>query len=288
MRGSLTVLLVFLVCLVVVVLYIFLGRSQVSKLNANLRTQNDALQQQLDKIADKEKALPDLMARLPQWSRQLSMFNQAIPTKIDDNVFFENMTAEAKKRNVRILKLETSVGDPWLGQINDDMAAELENLGINVDAARSVKVAFYSATMVGDFKDILDVFEALKTHNRLYTLAQVTGPATTSMGTSSDVVQQAQTPLTFAGKLYYGMSEKEVSQESLARVFSKAVSGPAARILFDGVRSAAKDLAGSAAQADNKTGDTGDQAGAIDVASRKIAALPPDQVTTGGREGWIR
>lgn len=288
MKGSLTVLLVFLVCLVVVVLYIFLGRSQIAKVNANLRTQNDALQQQLDKIAEKEKELPELMARLPQWSRQLSMFNQAIPTEVDDNVFFAGLAAEAKKRNVQILKLETSVGTPWLGQINDEMATELEALGINVDAARSVKVAFYSSTMVGKFQDILGVFEAMKGYNRLYTLEQVTGPAQTGMGTSSDVIQEAQTPLTFSGKLYYGIGEKEVSQETLASVFSKAVSGPAARTLFNGVKKGAKDLSETTTPDKDKSDATGDQAGAPDVAPRKIAAVPPGCITSGGREGWIR
>jgi len=284
MRGGLTVVLVFLVCLVVVVLYIFLGRSQITRANSALQDQNTGLQVQLDQIRAKEAKLPELMARLPQWSRQLAMFEEAIPTKIDDNVFFSNLTKETEKRNVKILKLETSIGDPWLGQITEDLQASLEELGINVNAARNVRIAFYAATLVGDFKDILDVFESMKSYNRLYTLDMITAPATTTMGTSNEVIKQDQTPLTLSGKMYYGISAEEVSQDTLARVFEKAVSGPAARSIFNGVRNSAKEVP-EPSPADEET-DNG-QASA-EGGRRELAAVPQGYAMPGGQEGWIR
>lgn len=282
MRGGMTVLLVFLICLVVVVLYIFLGRAQIVRGINELREEDAALQSQLSIIREKEEDLPRLMASLPVWSRQLRMFNQAIPSKMNDNVFLADLVSELEAREIKILNLETTQGGPWLGQITEEMEVELESIGINVAAARSIKVAFYSATVVAEFDAVLDAFESMKKYNRLYTLDFVSGPAAAGAGSMAETLDLRQVPMTFSGSLYYGIGEEEVSQETLNRVFNKAISGPAARNIFEGVQGAGRDMLEADLPGDGAESAAG-QSGADQAASGEIA-----MALTDGQEGWLR
>jgi len=141
---------------------------------------------------------------------------------------------------VRLLNVKVEPGGPWLGDIKDEDAKKLEGIGVDVDAARSLKVAFYSVELVGKYDKTLAVLENLKKHGRMYSIDSVMGPAGSGGGTVTKVLDVSSTPIQVSGKIFYGIADNYVSEKDLTAVFDRVVLKPLAGQVQSGISTTGK------------------------------------------------
>lgn len=229
MRGGVAITVTVIVALGIVALYFFLGRAQIVERIQEVEGQNAALRQQLVDIDDKREQLPEMLKQLPSWRQELAIYKRAVPFEVDDDEFLAALAEQLAANDVQLLTIELLPAGPWLGEIGEAQAEELENAGIDVDAARQVRAAHYSISLIGEFDRVLTAFENLKGYQRLYTIDQVTGPSGRSAGSISQQVDPNITPIQVTGRIYYGVPDSYLSDAELVRVFATAVISPRAR-----------------------------------------------------------
>jgi len=228
MRGW-TVTFVILACAAVVLaLFIFLFRNQMEKRVNTLKADNEALHKHLDQIQQEESSIGTLAREIPQWKAKVSLYEAAIPTQIEDNTFLNSLREEMKAQGVTLLSVELTPGGSWLGDIKAEEAKKLTDIGIDVDAARNLKVAFYSIKLLGPYDRTLAVLENLKRHRRMYSIDEVIGPAGSGGGTVTQVLSAVETPVQVTGKIFYGIPADYVSAEDLDGVYDRVVLRPLA------------------------------------------------------------
>ena len=232
MRGGASIIAVLLVCILVLVLYFFVGSSQLNRMQARVNSQIAALNEQQRQIREHEIQIQQLVTRLPVWRRQLEVYKKAIPTKVQDEQFLNSLSQEMGKQDVKLLGIQTAPGGAWLGKIDENRQLQLEQMGINVNAARSVLVLFYTVTLVGAYADIINAYEGLKHHRRLYSIDMVTSPAGIGGGAVSQVLDPEETPIQIAGRIYYGIPETYLEKSKLDDQFIKAVAKPKANLAY--------------------------------------------------------
>lgn len=254
MKGGVAILIVLLSSLVVLVLYMAVGKSQLDNTIRSLESESDQLETQIQLIRSKELELPLLKAKLPEWRTKLLVYRNAIPQEPDEHIFFSVLNRELENNQVQLMQLNTDRGGSWLGQYTEELEAELTELKINAVAASSVQVLFFQLILNGSFEDIMTVFENLKRNERLYTIDIATGPSSAGSGMVLEVVNPDFTPIQFSGRLYFGMAESEVSLDTLNKVYARVVFGQASDDICNGIGKTAHSLV----DVDNNAVDTSD------------------------------
>jgi hypothetical protein len=248
MRGW-TVTIVMIVCAVVVIaLFQFLFKNQMDKKVQGLKEENAQLEQQLTQIAQMEKEIEPMALQIPYWKQKVGVYRAAVPSQIDDNIFFNSLRQEMQAAGVRLMTIKVDPGGPWLGDIKEEDSKKLEGIGIDVDAARELKVAFYSVELVGPYAKTLEVLENLKKHGRMYSIDEVMGPAGSGGGTVTKIVDSTSTPIQVTGKIFYGIDEDYVSTDKLNKVFAKIVLSPIASKASTSIKSTASGWAKAASK----------------------------------------
>ncbi|MBN2083444.1 hypothetical protein JW859_14710 [bacterium] len=231
MRGTVSILITVLICVVVLALYFFLGRAQINKQINTAVTENEKLQAQLQDIDRKQRELPLLMRQLPAWKRELKLYKTAIPADIEDDNFLEHVADELEAQGIQLLVVDVVPSGAWLGTIGEAQAEELQKKGIDPEQAKQVKAADYTLTFNGDFKNVLTAFENMKKYGRLYTIDEVHGPAAQGGGMINVVLDPEQTPIEIVGRIYFGIDQSYLTDDDLTRVFASSVLKPLARRL---------------------------------------------------------
>lgn len=226
MRGTMGTLIIFLVCLVVVVLYLFLGKGQINLAAVSLEGQIEEQDVQFNKIRQIRGEIPILKASLPLWREQLEIFNTAIPLKVDDHIFFGSLVEQLDQHpGVRLLSLNSVFGGPWLGRVDEDVEEKLREYKIDVESAKSIRVSFFTLELLGEFDEVLTVIENLKMYRRLFTIDMIAGPAGRGSGTVISNNQPEITPIQVTGRLYFNLPEPKVDVNELTRMFLEVFAG---------------------------------------------------------------
>lgn len=226
MRGMLGSLIIFLVCLALVMLYIFLGKGQISVAASNLQMQIDEKDSELIAIRSKRNEITTLKASLPLWRQQLEIFTTAIPVKVDDHIFFGNLVDQLDHYpEVKLLSLDSVFGGPWLGKVDEKQEEVLISYNIDVESAKSIRVSFFTLKLLGEFDDVLTIIENLKQYRRLYTIDMIAGPATGGSGAITQSAQPEITPIQVTGRLYFNLPEPKVDVNELTRMYLEVFAG---------------------------------------------------------------
>jgi len=229
MRGTLSILITVLICVVVLALYFFIGRSQLNKQIREVESQQQALELRLQKINQMRAELPDLMEQMPHWKERLAFYKQAIPEPIEDDVFLSLLAKQLRAQDVQLLSVDVTPRGAWLGEINEALEGELRAKGIDPEQARSVNAAFYSINILGGFDNVLAAFENMKQYGRLYTIDEVTGPAGGAPGAVTQIVDPDVLSIQVSGRIYYGIPDDYLTNVDLVKVFESSVLKPGAQ-----------------------------------------------------------
>jgi hypothetical protein len=243
MRGWTVTVIIILCAAVIMALFHFLFKNHMDKKVNELKAENTTLQQKLAEIDQMETAIEPMARDIPRWKQKVAAYKAAVPTKIDDNVFFRSLRQEMAAAGVSLLSVKLSPGGPWLGDVKEEEAQKLADIGIDVTAARSLKVAFYSVQLAGPYDKTLAVLENLKRHGRMYSIDEVMGPAGTGGGAVMQILDEASTPIQVSGKIFYGIDEDYVSERELSEVFETVVIRPLAGRAQGSIKAVGKGLA---------------------------------------------
>ena len=248
MRGASSVLIVFLAVVAAAALYLFLGKVQLSRAIGRQGARLTALEAQVTEISKHEAAMAQLTQELPVWRKQLTLFKQAIPENIDDDVFLSALNDQLKQRGVQLNTIQVSPAGSWLKDVDEKTLKAMGDAGLDVVAMRKVQVAYYAMRLSGDFSQVVNAFESLKRYGRLYTIDLVTSDPGGGGGAVGQVADPAQHPVMLTGAIFYGLPRDYVDVASLERVFGTRFARPLARGIYQEVLKQAQDLGGAAAQ----------------------------------------
>ncbi|MCC7478170.1 hypothetical protein IT575_06890 [bacterium] len=288
MRANMTLFIIIGACILVAVAYTFLGKMKLDELVATARSENESLTAQRDLIVKHTQEIPVLAKQQGKWLESLELFRDAIPNEINDHVFFTNLSREMASHNVRMLGVKLGSGGQWMGKIRDEQAEHLDGIGVDVKAAKQVKIAYYSIKLVGEYDQVLTVFENLKRYRRLYTIDQITSPTGGAAGTVTQVLNSNETGIEVTGKIYYGIPEDFINTDELIAKIIRNLIGPAATKIQRNVGGRGQELLNSSSpesrtQLDRPAADLG-------VSSSEEASSPaPDsesEVETDTKTGW--
>lgn len=244
MRASTSIIIVIVVCLAFLALYWFIGRSQLQKQVNQVTGEVMAAQTELETIDRMEAEIPQLLAQLPIWQRQYELFRSAIPSEVDDHRFLSAIIDQLDKSGAKFISSEMALGGQWLEGVSESQFEQLQAAGLDVDVAKKIRVAFYSLSLEGDYKDILNTFEGLKRYGRLYTIDQVLGPAGGAAGAVTRTLDASMTPVEMTGRIYYGIPENSFNVQAIQRQFAEKGSGMAARATANSIKDAGQQLNG--------------------------------------------
>jgi len=229
MRGTLSILVTVLICVVVLALYFFLGRAQINKQIQAVEMEKQNAEVQAERIERMREELPILMQQLPHWRDRLAIYKQAIPEPIEDEKFLWLLAKQLAAQDVQLLSVDVSPQGKWLGDIGDDARQELAAKGIDPDQASNVMSASYSINLLGRFDQVLAAFENMKQYRRLYTIDEVSSPAGGAPGAITQIVDQDILGIQVKGRIYYGIRDDYLTNADLIKVFESAVIKPLAR-----------------------------------------------------------
>lgn len=235
MRGATSLFITFAVVLVVVVLYLFVGKTQLNKSIQTNQVLRDNLEMKQQELSKMEATIPKLTRDLPVWRRQLALFKSAIPEKISDQIFLGNLNEQLELNGVQLQNIEVAPAGSWLKDVDEKTIAALGKAGLDVETMRKVQVAYYDIRLSGDFGKVITVFENMKHYGRLYTIDQVTTDSGVGGGSVTEVVDPAKRPIMLSGAIFYGIPESYISIESMERVFQSRFAGPLARNVYRNV-----------------------------------------------------
>jgi Tfp pilus assembly protein PilO len=130
MRGTFSILVTMLICIVVFVLYFFLGKGQINKQISEVKAENRSQLERLREIDVMAAELPILMQQLPRWKNQLALYKQAIPGPVLDNQFLSMLAYQLEAQDVMLLTVEVVPEGKWLGEIGEQQEEELRAKGM--------------------------------------------------------------------------------------------------------------------------------------------------------------
>ena len=276
MRGMTSVLITFVSVLVILLLYLFLGRNQLVNMANNLDAKKRNLDQTLDVLTQQEAQLPKLREQLPFWRDQLKMFKAAVPTKLDDEEFLAHVAEQARSHGLQIQTINVTPSGSLIKEANEDTLNKLTAAGIDTEALQKIQAANYAIQFEGDFTQIINALEGLKGYGRIYTIDSIAAPFGGGGGTVAEILDQAKTPIRVSGAIYYGIPEEYLSIASLDKIFQQAIMPPAARKLFNSIGNSAAKLRKS------ETPETDSQPGKGNPQQNKSKA-PGKKATDAGR-----
>ena len=226
MRGLASIIIVFLVAVVVLLLYSFLGKARLSLAVDEAEANNEALTGRLEIIRVMQREIPRLKEMLPIWQEQLEAYRTAIPSQIEDDVFFSAVADQLNEQSVQLLGVEILPGGIWLRDITEEETERLEAMGIDVGTARQIQMANYSINLIGDFDRVVMAFESLKKYGRLYTMDKVISPAGGGAGAIMQTVSQQSMPIMVSGRIYYGIPESYMAAAELIELYAMSMASP--------------------------------------------------------------
>jgi hypothetical protein len=290
MRGITAILIVFLSVLVVLLVYIFFWRPFYTNQIKTHEAKHVQLSADVDALQRKQLELPRLLEKKPVWRQQLIMFKSAIPAKIEDEKFFGSLAGQLEMRNVKLQTIEVKPIGPMLKDASEATLKALKEAGIDTETAKMIQVAYYSIQLEGDFGQILNAFESLKGSGRLYTVDEITAPATGGGGAVTEVIDPAQSPIKLTGAIYYGIPESYLAADSLSSIFGNALIKPFSRELFTGITKKALDINSPSAgkPAAKPSAKAGSAAGKVANPGAKAQAKPKSKKEKGSMTsvGW--
>jgi hypothetical protein len=235
MRGAVGMVLTFVIVVVVMILYVILGRSQMTALIHTQQAERDRLEAKRTEIARYQTEMRDMTAQLPQWRAQLTLFKRAIPEKIDDDKFISAINNQLALNKVKLLNIDVVVFGSWLKDVDEQTIKALSDAGLDVDTMRRIQVAYFNLRLSGNFKDVITSFENLKRSGRLYTIDLVTSEGQGGGGAVTEVVDPSQHPLMVSGAIFYGVPGSYVDPASLDAMFASRFTGPLARSIYQNI-----------------------------------------------------
>jgi hypothetical protein len=233
MKGSMSILITFVLVALAVGLYVFLGKSKLDEKRNNLKAEVDAAKQTLQANEGKIAQIPALMDELPRWQRQFELFRTAIPVAIEDDLFLRNLTTQLNANGVRLVHMELIPAGQWFTNLNETQEEAFRKEHMRPEELRQVKQASYTVSLIGPFAGVLRAFENLKLYGRIYSIDTIISPAGGAGGAVFRNVDESQTPIQVSGKIFYGLSENYLSQETLNKFFGQAEALGAASMVSD-------------------------------------------------------
>jgi hypothetical protein len=253
------------------------------------KTAKKANQDKLAAIEQHKLEIPALKAQLPRWQRQFEIFRAAIPVKLEDDVFLRNLDEQLRANNVRLSRVELSPGGPFITNLNENQEQAYLKEHMKPEEIRAVKYANFSVSLSGNYADVLRAFENLKLYGRIFSISQIISPSGGAGGAVFKNLSQATTPIEVSGRVFYGLSEGYLSQDTLDRYFGHAdtlgAAGAVSAVAMDRASQIATNPNGTPAPSDVTSSATGapagDQAGGTGGTAPPPAAKPAGSASTG-------
>src|SRR5207237_10655144 len=123
---------------------------------------------------------------------------------------------------VQLLGAQLQLGGPFVGEAKEDELKKYTDIGVDVEALKQVKVAFYQLKLLGNYGKTLSALENLKGHGRMYSIDEVVSPAGGGGGTVTQTLDVTRTPIQVTGKIYYGI-QGDVGTDALDQVLDKVI-----------------------------------------------------------------
>ncbi len=277
MRGVGSIILTIVLAAVVLALYMFLGKAQLTRVARKLADERTELENKQTELASMEAAMPKMVEELPIWRKQLSLFKTAIPEKLNDHLFIKNLNDQLELNKVKLLDIQVATAGSWFKDTDEKTVKMLQEMELDVAAMRKVQVAYYDIRLTGDFHNVITCFENLKRYGRLYTIDLITTETGGGGGSVTEIVDPAQRPIMLSGALFYGIPDDYMDSASMERLFQQRYSGPLARRVFQSILRQATSLERRAPGRDAASGKPRDQAGAKTAGSKRKAGNPAGQ-----------
>ena len=228
MRGSTSVLIVLVITVLVVGSYLFLVKPRLDKRIDELESEKAGLEQSQMELARMITEIPKLREQLPEWRQKLTLYRRAIPNRIEDEKFLANLQEQVGRQDVRLLNLDLNDSGVWLRDLDEKSKEQLTGMGIDVDAAQQIKVAFYTLVLQGPYDNVISTLEELKRYGRIYSIEQVVAPAGGAGGAVLVTDNPDEIPLQVTGSIFYGISENYMNAEDLYRSYMRSLIAPLA------------------------------------------------------------
>jgi len=223
MKDLTSIAITFVITAVLLLIYFFAGQSA---LNRNIQVKQD----ELAKLIEEERQIiwmgsqiTEFEGRLPDLKRRINYYKLAIPTKIEDELFFSHLASELSKHDAELLDLQQTGNRLWLGQISNTDEEKYNAAGLDTKAIQQIRTTSFKIRVYGDYNAMLTVLENLKTQGRLYTIDQVISPAGGGAGTVlvGNFDETAQMEVT--GSLFFGIPETYRDAEGLDAKYMEVV-----------------------------------------------------------------
>lgn len=231
--GTLTVVITVVLVLLAGGGYLFYGKPKLDEQRQALETEIAAQEKELAQIELYKVEKEELKKLLPRWKEQFEVFRAAIPVKMDDDVFMRNLSEQLRANGVRLMSMEIAPTGQWFSNINETQEANYRNENVKPEELRLVKVANFSMSLIGDFGDVLRAFENMKLYGRIYALDRITSPTGGQGGAVFINEDAGATPMQVSGRIFYGLSENYLSQDTLDRFFGRAEALGAASAIYE-------------------------------------------------------
>ena len=108
MKDATSIAIVFVVCIVFLALYFFVAQRQMNIANTVLSARLDDLKQEELDINKMGIMITQFQDRLPELKRRINYYKLAIPTNIEDELFFAHLASELRRNGVELLEVQQS------------------------------------------------------------------------------------------------------------------------------------------------------------------------------------
>jgi hypothetical protein len=233
MKGSMSVVITVVLVALAAGLYFFLGKSKLDERRAELHGKRQQQEAELQMIEGYKVEKEELKKLLPRWKEQFELFRAAIPVSMEDDVFLRNLGEQLRANGVTLMAVDVSPAGQWFQNINETEEANYRKENVKPEELRLVKVANFSLSLVGDFTSVLRAFENMKLYGRIYALDRIISPAGGAGGAVFVNEVRGRTPMQISGRIFYGLSESYLSQDTLDRFFGRAEALGAASAIFE-------------------------------------------------------
>ncbi|MEZ5339396.1 MAG: hypothetical protein R3F46_14185 [bacterium] len=236
MKDATSIAIVFVICAVMLLLYFFVGQSALNRNNAVKAAELARLQEEERNINWMGSQITEYENQLPELKKRINYYKQAIPSQIEDEIFFAHMAQELRRNDVQLLELQQSGNRTWLGQLSKTDEEQYQQKELDVQAVRQIRTSTFKIRAFGEFEDVLTVFENLKSLGRLYTIDQIISPA--GGGTGTVLVDNSGTAaqMEITGSLFYGIPENYRDAEGLDKKYMEVAVVRNAKDISDDVK----------------------------------------------------
>lgn len=276
-RGIGSIILTIVLAGLVLGLYLFLGKAQLSNIIRSETATKTDLEAKQTKIALMEAQMPKMVEELPTWRKQLNLFKGAIPEKINDHVFLKNLNEQLEQNQVKLMDIQVAAAGSWFKDTDEKTIKMLQEMQLDVATMRKVQVAYYDIRLTGEFRNVITCFENLKRYGRLYTIDLITTETGAGGGSVTEILDPNKRPIMLSGALFYGIPDDYMDSASMERLFQQRYSGPLARRVFQSIMRHTTHLERKAPGKDAQNGKANGPAGAPATRGQKGAGKPAGQ-----------